>query len=104
MQISFQYFDGCPNWQTTHQRLQDAMEGLDVELVMQLVETPEEAAEVGFRGSPSVLIDGVDPFDDPDAPAAGTLACRVYQTADGSPSVDQLREALLHRGSGATDE
>lgn len=98
MEISFQYFDDCPNWQTTYQRLEEAMKGLDVQLVMQLVETPDEAAEVGFRGSPSVLIDGVDPFDDSDAPAAGTLACRVYQTEDGSPSVDQLRDALLHRG------
>lgn len=97
IEISFQYFDGCPNWQTTHERLEAAIEGLDVQLVMQLVETPEEAAEVGFRGSPSVLIDGVDPFDDSDAPPAGTLACRVYQTEDGSPTVDQLRAALLLR-------
>jgi hypothetical protein len=98
MEIAFQYFDGCPNWQTTHERLLEAMEGLDARLVMQLVETSEEAARVGFRGSPSVLIDGVDPFADSDAPAAGTLACRVYQSDDGSPSVDQLRKALVNRG------
>ncbi len=96
-EITFQYFDGCPNWQTTHERLEEAIEGLRVSVVMQLVETPEEAAEVGFRGSPSVLIDGVDPFADPDTPAAGTLACRVYQTKDGSPTVEQLRDALTRK-------
>lgn len=97
-EIAFQYFDGCPNWQTTHERLEEAIESLDLTVTMQLVETAEEAAEVGFRGSPSVLIDGVDPFAAPDTPAAGTLACRVYQTEDGSPTVEQLREALAGNG------
>ncbi len=92
--ITFQYFKDCPNWQTTLERLEDAIEGLDVAIVMQPVETPEEAAEVGFRGSPSILIAGLDLFADPDSPAPGTLACRVYQTADGSPTVEQLRSVL----------
>ena len=93
-EIAFQYFDGCPNWKTTHERLVEAIEDLGLRIEMQLVETPEEAAAVGFRGSPTVLIDGADPFADPDTPAAGTLACRVYQTEDGSPTVEQLRKAL----------
>lgn len=92
--ISFQYFESCPKWRTTHDRLQQAAEGLDIEIEMQRVESPEEAAEIGFRGSPTVLVDGVDVLGDPDLPAAGTLACRVYDTDDGSPTVAQLREAL----------
>ena len=98
IEIAFQYFDGCPNWKTTHDRLEEAIGNLRVTVVMQLVESPEEAAAVGFRGSPTVLIDGVDPFADPDTPAAGTLACRVYQTQDGSPTVEQLRDALAASG------
>ena len=98
MEISFQYFDGCPNWQTTHERLTQVIgDRDDIELIMELVETPEEAAAVGFRGSPSVIIDGVDPFTDRDSPAAGTLACRVYETEDGSPSIEQLRDAVAGR-------
>jgi len=96
-QVAFQYFSGCPNWKTTHQRLEEAIGDRSMSIEMQLVESPEEAAAVDFRGSPTVLIDGVDPFADPDTPAAGTLACRVYQGADGSPTVDQLREALTAR-------
>ena len=76
-EVAFQYFRGCPNWKTTHERLEEAIEDLAVTIEMQLVESPEEAAAVGSRGSPTVLIDGIDPFADPDTPAAGTLACRV---------------------------
>lgn len=93
-EVVFQYFSGCPNWKTTHQRLEEAIADRSMSIEMQLVESPEEAAAVGFRGSPTVLIDGVDPFADPDTPAGGALACRVYQSEDGSPTVDQLREAL----------
>ena len=95
MEIRFQYFDGCPNWQATHERLEEVLrDRADVYVVMERVESSEEAAVVGFRGSPTVLIDGVDPFGGPDDPAAGTLSCRVYRTPDGSPTVEQLRAAL----------
>jgi hypothetical protein len=46
-------------------------------------------------GSPSLLIEGRDPFA---TPAARTgLACRVYSTPDGlagSPTVAQLKEVF----------
>ena len=93
-QVVFQYFSGCPNWKMTHERLEEALADRSMSIEMQLVESPEEAAAVDFRGSPTVLINGVDPFANPDTPAAGTLACRVYRSEDGSPTVDQLREAL----------
>lgn len=35
----------------------------------QRVETPEEAERVGFGGSPTILVDGIDPFPDPAGPA-----------------------------------
>ena len=95
MEITFQYFDGCPHWQTTHQRLREAIgERDDVELVMQVVETLEQAEAVGFRGSPTILVDGVDLLAHGAAPVAGTLACRVYATDDGSPTVEQLHDAV----------
>ena len=95
MHIVFQYFDGCPNWEPTHERLLRAMDGLAASLTMQLVATPEEAAAVEFRGSPTVLIDGGDPLDTTDAPPVGTLACRLYGTEDGSPTELDLRAALI---------
>ncbi len=62
------------------------------------MDSPEEAERTGFRGSPSILIDGADAFADPDAPVG--LSCRVYQTPHGptgSPTLDQLREALTRK-------
>jgi len=95
MQITFQYFDDCPNWRTAHQRLLAAIADRDdVELLMQRAETSEDAETVNFRGSPTVLVNGLDPFAGSDTPPAGALACRVYPTGDGSPTVEQLRIAV----------
>ncbi len=59
------------------------------------VTSAEQADAVGFRGSPTILVDGADPFADPDAPTG--LACRIYRTAAGvepAPTVEQFRAVL----------
>lgn len=96
MEITLQYFDGCPNWKVTDDRLMTlAVERPDVVLTRQVVDTVEEAERVGFHGSPTILINGADVFA-----AAGALvglACRRYMTpegAAGSPSIEQLRAAI----------
>ncbi len=69
-----------------------AAERPDATVTRHQVDTIEEAERVGFRGSPSILIDGVDVFAEPDAGVG--LACRVYVTPDGpagAPTLDQLR-------------
>lgn len=103
MHVELRYFDGCPNWRVAQDRLRHALDGLGIEAAIALVrvETPERAQEVSFRGSPTVLIDGDDPFLD-EAATVG-LACRIYRTeqgSEGAPSLDQLREALMARGLG----
>ncbi len=53
------------------------------------------AGERGFPGSPTFLIDGVDPFGQQSQPAA--LACRLYDTPAGPrpiPDTTRLRDAL----------
>lgn len=95
MNVRLLYFDGCPNWATADEHLTALSEELGLTLVRQKVETPHEAERVGFRGSPTVLVDGHDPFARGDEPAG--LACRVYDTpegAAGSPTVEQLRAVL----------
>ena len=98
MKITLQYFDSCPNWKVAEGRVKSIIEehGLDVALEYQLIETPEEAEKYQFIGSPTLLIDGRDPFTSDDLAPVG-LACRTYMTAAGpteSPSVEQLEEAL----------
>jgi hypothetical protein len=97
MQITLQYFDGCPNWKVADAALAAAVAELNIEATVDyhLIDTPQAAEEFGFRGSPTVLLDGVDPFAEPDAPFG--LTCRVYRTESGlagTPSAEQIRSAL----------
>jgi hypothetical protein len=101
MDVTLLYFDECPNWLVANERLDTLLvEYPGMSITRHEVDTPEEAERTGFRGSPSILIDGVDPFAGPDDPVG--LACRVYQTPAGlagAPTVDQLRH-VLSRGRG----
>ncbi|WP_024285083.1 alkylmercury lyase [Cellulomonas sp. KRMCY2] len=97
MRIQLLYFDECPSWQVADARLREALAAVgnttDVERV--LVTTADAAESWGFHGSPSVLVDGEDPFAEPGAPVG--LSCRLYRTpagVSGSPTVGQLVEVL----------
>ncbi len=98
MTIALLHSDDCPNRSIAEERLREALARLgrdDVQAEYRLVTTVEQAEAVGFRGSPTVLVSGRDPFADPAAPAA--LSCRVYRTEAGlagAPTVDQLLEVL----------
>jgi hypothetical protein len=96
MEITLQYFEGCPNWTIAAERLTViAQDHPDMTVTHRPVETPEDAEAIGFRGSPSILVNGTDVFPDPSA-AVG-LACRIYVTPDGfagAPTLDQLRAAI----------
>ena len=76
MEITLQYFDGCPNWAVLNGRLAVAVgDRPDATLIVQRIETLDDAQRLGFRGSPTVLIDGADPFAEHDAPVG--LACMI---------------------------
>lgn len=96
MDIALLYFDDCPNWKIADKRLTAiTAERPDLTLSRHLVDTLEEAERVGFHGSPSIVVDGVDVFAEPDAGVG--LSCRVYRTPDGpagAPTIEQLRVAL----------
>lgn len=95
MDVTLRYFDGCPNWEVADQRLHSLADEVEFTLRYEQVETSEEAERLSFAGSPTVLVDGVDPFATGDEPTG--LACRVYATEEGpqgSPTLGQLRAAL----------
>lgn len=96
MEIMLQYFDGCPNWKTTARDLSHAVEGTNADIRLEKIDTHDVAIARGFRGSPTVLVNGTDPFADSDAPIG--LTCRLYRTDSGlagSPSLGQLRDAVI---------
>lgn len=95
MDVTLLYFDGCPHWRTADQRLSALSAELGLTVSRRRLYTGQQAEQLGFRGSPSILVDSRDVFADGDA-AVG-LSCRMYQTPDGpagAPTVEQLRAAL----------
>jgi|TARA_R110002110_G_C13050811_1_gene680873 hypothetical protein len=96
MNVTLLYFDDCPNWLVADGHLR-TLGAQHPEMVIErrIVNTVEEAEATQFRGSPSIMVDGVDPFADLDTPVG--LSCRVYKTPAGlagSPTLDQLRSAV----------
>ncbi len=100
MQVTIQYFEGDPNWPTARDRVRDVLDGQglgSVEIELQRIETSAEAHEFRFRGSPTILVDGVDPFDSQESGYG--LMSRVYRTedgVDGAPSRLQLLDVLTN--------
>src|SRR5690348_2719987 len=98
MRITIQYFDGCPHWKLADERVRIVLGGLnrsDVELDYQLIDSAATAERVGFHGSPTILIDGHDPFFTGAEPVG--MSCRVYRTdhgPQGSPTVADLERLL----------
>ncbi len=98
MDVSLLYFDGCPNHHDTLSLLNTVLGETSWEGTVQLVNvgSPERAEELNFRGSPTVLINGIDPFLDHGAPTG--LSCRIYATASGFqgvPPEQELRTAIM---------
>ncbi|MDO8732851.1 MAG: thioredoxin family protein [Actinomycetota bacterium] len=99
MEVVLQYFDGCPNWVEADKLLREALAQVGSSGIIvkhQKVETFDQAVAAGFIGSPTILIDGRDPFAVVGAQAG--MACRVYSTPEGlsgSPTLEQLVAVLL---------
>jgi hypothetical protein len=94
VQVTLLYFAGCPHWELAQERIRRALAqvGQDPDLLSTIVlETPDDAERWQFRGSPTFLVEGRDPFATGDTPVG--LACRLYGS-EGSPSVAQLVDVL----------
>ena len=102
MRLQVLHVPGCPGAAELTARvgrlLADRASHATVE--QQVVWDLEQAAALRMSGSPTLLIDGTDPF----APAGQppSLSCRLYRdengSLSGSPSLAQLREALARTG------
>jgi len=62
VKLEFQYFEGCPNQKKMDENLKEAVRGLEekIDLKEILVEDEATAKQVGFIGSPTLLINGED--------------------------------------------
>jgi hypothetical protein len=63
-----------------------------VPVLTTVIETTSEAIRRGFTGSPSIMINGIDPWAQPAGKPA--LACRLHPSSTGLPSQYRLAQAL----------
>jgi hypothetical protein len=90
---------GCPNAELLEQRLMQVLGGRhDVTFSRHEISDQDQATRRGMHGSPTVLVDGIDPFAQLGQHAS--VSCRLYRDGhgpiEGAPSVRQLREAIRH--------
>lgn len=96
--ITIQYLPGCPHRDLARDRVDAALRSLGgpgPSVEVQEVADDAEAARIGFHGSPTILVDGIDHFAGTSTPVG--FACRLYPTGDraeGAPTVEQILEAI----------
>ena len=94
MKLEVLHVRDCPNLRSMLDRLTQAT---DVQVSTREVSTDAEAATLGMNGSPTLLINGIDPFASADQVGCG-VSCRLYRNQEGrivpAPSVEELRDAI----------
>jgi hypothetical protein len=106
MHLTVLAVQGCPNAPVLEDRLAAVLGGrAGVSVSHQVISDEDEAARWGMHGSPTLLIDGVDPFAEPGQPPG--MSCRLYRDDDGqasgAPSAGQLRQAIEQVLAAATE-
>lgn len=98
IQVLIQYVEGCPHYSEMFEMVASILDTGKSSGVLKtaLVSSVDQAEELGFVGSPTLLIDGVDPFAD--QPSRVGLACRIYgsgKNRSGVPPKAEMEAVLL---------
>jgi hypothetical protein len=106
MRIDILHVAACPSLERVLVRLRAALAASPIGASVHTTEvaTFEHAEQAGMRGSPTLLLDGRDPFAQ--SGDATSVSCRLYRTErglDGAPSVDQLRHAIAAAAANRAD-
>src|ERR1700704_2726389 len=73
----------CPNVVLLERRIAEAVAGehIDVAITHRVLNDQAAATEAGMTGSPTLLIDGQDPFAEPGS--VPSVSCRLYRSGVG---------------------
>lgn len=98
MKIELFWLDGCPSIQATLELLEQTMREEKIDAQVEMVQVIDDADAVAkkFLGSPTIHINGVDPFAQPNQ-TTFAMQCRVYPTPAGLrgvPTQEMLRAAF----------
>lgn len=99
MEITFLYYEDCPSHDQALERLEQVLaeESIAADIEIIKVETEEQAQQLCFIGSPTILVNGED-IVPPPANAYYNLTCRAYILEDGRvsplPSSEMIRRPL----------
>ena len=97
--VSFLFYEDCPSHELALERLREVLveEGISTDVEVVKVETEEQAQQLRFVGSPTILINGQD-IDPPPPDSYYGLTCRAYRLEDGRisplPSRGMIRRAI----------
>jgi hypothetical protein len=95
MRLQILHVPDCPGAATLIAHL-TRLAGGRADVEQQVVSDLDQATALGMTGSPTLLIDGADPFAVDGLPPS--LSCRLYRDENGSitraPSLAQLRAVL----------
>jgi hypothetical protein len=99
MKIEILYVAECPSHSAAVKLVRDVLssEGLAAEVRELLIIDETVAAALGFRGSPTIRIDGRDVVGEPAQAEDFGLSCRLYpgSTRIGVPPADLVRRAVV---------
>ena len=103
MKIEVLYVADCPSHPAAVRLVKDVLqaEGVVADIREVLVADQHSARQLGFRGSPTILVNGQD-VAGPSSPQDFALSCRLYPGSNqiGLPPVDLVRRAVLQARSG----
>ncbi|MDQ3925115.1 MAG: DUF2703 domain-containing protein [Actinomycetota bacterium] len=100
MRVSFLFYEDCPSHELALERLRGVLaeEGISTDVEVVKVESEEQAQELRFVGSPTILVNGQD-IDPPPPDSHYALTCRAYHLEDGRisplPSRDMIWRAIV---------
>src|SRR5260370_21884125 len=94
MKVEILYFEGCPNHRPAAERVHAVLheEGIFAEIAEIEVPNEEAARAVGFLGSPTIRVNGVDIEPSSRNAKETGFACRCYP--GGLPPTEMIRAAL----------
>jgi hypothetical protein len=104
MKIEVLYIDGCPHFPATADAVREALGhcGYACPIIETRVRDQNMAVRIGFLGSPTVRIDGLDIEPSARQRTAFGIMCRTYEGGGGVPSEDLIRNAITRAATASS--